>query len=125
MRFTAVAMMALAWGMLIQPVSAQPIGDVAAGEAIFKRCMTCHSVKPGENKVGPSLHGVVGRLSHSVEGFAYSDAMKAYDVTWDQSTLDSFLHDPRGIVPRTRMLFPGLRSETERANVIAYLATLQ
>ena len=115
----------LAWGMLIQPVSAQPAGDAAAGEAIFKRCSTCHSINPGENKVGPSLHGVVGRPSHSAEGFVYSDAMKAYNVTWDQSTLDTFLHDPRGTVPRNRMLFPGLRSETERTNVIAYLATLQ
>ena len=58
-------------------------GDADAGKAVFSKCGLCHSAKEGENKVGPSLWGVVGRKSHSIDGFNYSEAMKAYDVTWD------------------------------------------
>ncbi len=100
-------------------------GDAAAGKIVFNKCGICHSVKEGENKIGPSLYGVVGRPSHSIASFNYSDAMKAYDVTWDQPTLDHYLVDPRGVVPGTRMIFVGLKKDEDRANVIAYLETLK
>jgi cytochrome c len=100
-------------------------GDADAGKAVFSKCALCHSAKEGENKVGPSLWGVVGRKSHSIEGFNYSEAMKAYDVTWDPATLDHYLTDPRAVVPGTRMIFVGLKKDEDRANVIAYLETLK
>lgn len=100
-------------------------GDAAAGKAAFAKCGICHSVKQGENKIGPSLFGVVGRPSHSLAGYNYSDPMKAYDATWDGPTLDHYLADPRQTVPGTRMIFPGIKSETERSNIIAYLQTLK
>jgi cytochrome c len=98
--------------------------DPAAGEAVFKKfCAACHTTEAGKNKIGPSLHGVVGRHSASVEGFNYSDAMKKADKTWDAATLDSYLTNPRGLVPGTKMIFLGIKSEQDRQNLIAWLAT--
>lgn len=105
--------------------AARADGDPALGKTAFNKCVACHSIKEGENKIGPSLHGVVGRPSHSIEGFNYSDAMKAYNVTWDPATLDHYLADPRGVVSGTKMIFVGLKKDDERANVIAYLETLK
>jgi len=105
--------------------AARADGDPALGKASFNKCAACHSIKEGENKIGPSLHGVVGRPSHSIEGFNYSEPMKAYNVTWDAPTLDHYLTDPRGVVPGTKMIFVGLKKDDERANVIAYLETLK
>ncbi len=109
----------LAWANL-----AQAAGDAAAGEAIFKKtCAVCHTTEEGKNKIGPSLHGVVGRHSASLPNFTYSEAMKKADKTWDDQTLDTYLTNPRELVPGTKMIFVGLKSEEDRQNVIAYLET--
>lgn len=100
-------------------------GDPVAGKVAFGKCAACHSVKEGENKIGPSLYGVVDRPSHSIVNFNYSEPMKAYDVTWDVATLDHYLVDPRGVVVGTKMIFIGLKKDEDRANVIAYLETLK
>jgi cytochrome c2 len=100
-------------------------GDVEAGKAVFKKCVACHAVEPGKNKIGPSLFGVVGRASASVEGFNYSTAMKATNKTWDDPTLHQYLEAPAKMVPGTKMAFPGLKEEKDRDDVIAYLATLK
>jgi len=100
-------------------------GDAAAGKSVFNKCAICHSPAPGKNSVGPSLFGVVGRHSASVEGFKYSDAMKAANKTWDEATLDVYLTDPKAMIPGTKMTFPGLAKAEDRANLIAYLATLK
>ena len=105
--------------------AAQAEGDPALGKTQFNKCAACHSIKPGENKIGPSLHGVVGRPSHSIEGFNYSEAMKAYNVTWTDEELNKYLENPRGVVAGTKMIFVGLKKEDERANLIAYLDTLK
>ena len=114
----------LAIMLAVPAVPAFAEGDAAAGKAVFRQCMACHSIKAGENKIGPSLHNIVGRPSHSVEKFNYSPAMKAYDVTWDHATLDHYLINPRETVPGTRMIFVGLKEEADRKNLIAYLDTL-
>jgi cytochrome c len=75
----------------------------------------------GKNKIGPSLHGVYGRHSASLADYAYSDAMKKADKTWDEQTLDTYLTNPRALVPGTKMIFVGLKSEEDRQNVIAFL----
>lgn len=118
------AVTVLAFVSVLSP-AAHADGDPAAGKVAFAKCGVCHSIKPGENKIGPSLFGIVGRPSHSVANFNYSDPMKAYTVTWDEPTLDHYLIDPRKTVPGTKMIFPGVKSETERSNIIAYLATLK
>jgi|APAra7269097559_1048567.scaffolds.fasta_scaffold06939_3 cytochrome c len=96
-------------------------GDPAAGQKVFVKCQVCHSLDAGTNKVGPSLHGLIGRHSASIDGFSYSPAMKSANVTWDPATLDKYLTNPRAMVPGTKMLFPGLPKPEDRANLIAYL----
>ena len=100
-------------------------GDPALGKTQFGKCAACHSAKSGENKIGPSLYGIVGRPSHSMEGFSYSEAMKAYNVTWTNEELNKYLTDPRGVVVGTKMIFIGLKKDEDRANLIAYLDTLK
>ena len=120
LRFLAAA--AAAAGLLAAVSgSALADGDAAAGKKVFNKCKVCHSLTAGENKIGPSLAGVVGRASGTVADFAYSDAMKGSGLTWDEATLDKYLADPKGFVPGNKMAFAGLKKEAERENVIAYL----
>jgi cytochrome c len=98
-------------------------GDAAAGQRVFRQCQTCHSVKPGENKVGPSLHGIVGRQAGTIPGFRYSPANKNSGATWNEETLFAYLEDPRKFMPGTYMSFVGLKQPQQRADVIAYLKT--
>ena len=105
--------------------AARAEGDVEAGKVQFKKCMVCHAAEPGQNKIGPSLFGIVGRKSASGANFSYSDAMKKFDHVWDETMLDTYLADPRNTVPGTKMIFPGLRDKKERDDLIAYLDTLK
>jgi cytochrome c len=97
--------------------------DADAGKRVFNRCRACHAVEPGQNKVGPTLAGVVGRKAGTVEGFNYTDAMKSSDVTWTDENLKKYLQDPKGFIPGNRMIFPGLKDEEDLANLIAFLKT--
>lgn len=99
-------------------------GDPAEGKKVFRKCQACHTLD-GKNRVGPTLQGLIGRKAGAVEGFRYSDAMKAYDVVWSAETLMTYLEDPRGLVRGTRMAFPGLKDEQDRADVIAYIIANQ
>lgn len=99
-------------------------GDAAAGKRVFLRCMSCHSVKKGQNKVGPSLYGIVGRDAGQVEGFNYSEANADSGIVWTEGVLYEYLEDPRGYLPGTKMIFPGLPKGEDRANVIAYLKSV-
>src|SRR5215471_7317872 len=100
-------------------------GDVEAGKTAVKKCALCHATESGKNKVGPSLYGVVGRKSGTLDGFNYSEGMMKFDHAWDEQTLDTYLADPRATVPGTKMIFPGIKDEKERQDVIAYLETLK
>lgn len=101
-------------------------GDPEAGEKIFRRCQACHAVGEGAaNKVGPRLNGVVGAEWGHVDDYDFSKVIiegRDAGKVWDVETLDAFLTNPREVAPGTKMIFPGLRKEEERANVIAYLA---
>lgn len=96
-------------------------GDPEKGKHIFVKCQVCHSIDAGVNKLGPSLHGVVGRKAGSLPGYDYTDAMKNSGFTWDEATLNKYLTNPRKMVPGTRMVFVGLPKEQDRLDVIAYL----
>ncbi|MGB5559089.1 MAG: cytochrome c family protein [Paracoccaceae bacterium] len=104
-------------------------GDAAAGEKVFRKCMACHEIGPdAQSKTGPILTGVVGRKAGVIEGFAYSDALKAAaegdtGLVWTPENLDAFLTKPKDFLAGTKMTFAGLRKDEDRANVIAYLAT--
>ena len=106
------------------PAAAQ---DAAAGEAVFKRvCATCHNATvEGPRKLGPTLHGVVGRKVASVEGFRYSAAKRAADLVWTPDKIDPYLLNPREFMPGTTMAYAGLKNDNDRKNLIAYLATLK
>ena len=104
--------------------SARADGDVEAGKNVFKKCHACHNIGEGaKNSVGPELNGVVGRKAGSAEGYAYSDANKGSGITWDAATLEVYLKDPKAKVPGTKIMFPGLPNDKDRADVIAYLGT--
>ena len=100
--------------------------DPAAGKSVFNSyCSLCHTVQPDRNMIGPSLFGIVGRKTGSVPGFHYSPANQAANLTWDEATLDKYLQSPRTMIPSTIMTYGGLKDDTKRANLIAYLATLK
>jgi nitrite reductase (NO-forming) len=96
-------------------------GDVEAGAKVFRKCQACHSLESGQNRVGPSLFGIVDNAAGTVEGFNYSSAMQGSDVVWTPENLDAFLADPRGFMPGTKMIFAGLRAAEDRRDLIAYL----
>ena len=117
----------LVFGVLLMIAAGRGLAaDVDAGKTAFKKCALCHTTEAGKNnKIGPSLFGVVGRKAASLENFNYSDGLKKFDHTWDEGTLDAYLADPRGTVPGTKMIFPGIKDKTERDDVIGYLGTLK
>ena len=98
--------------------------DAAAGGQAFKKCKACHQIGDGaKNAVGPALTGIVGRKAGTYPDYGYSDANKNSGLTWDEATLTVYLKDPKAKVPGTKMSFPGLQSDDDVANVIAYLKT--
>lgn len=98
-------------------------GDAAAGEAVFKKCGSCHKLD-GSNGTGPYLNGVVGRNHAAGSGFTYSEAMVAKSAEpWTPEALFAFLENPKKALPGTKMAFNGLPKPEDRANVIAFLAS--
>ena len=98
--------------------------DVEAGGKVFVKCKACHQIgENAKNMVGPVLTGVVGRPAGTYPGYTYSDANKNSGITWDEETLKVYLKNPRAKVPGTKMTFPGLSSDDDINNVIAYLKT--
>ena len=101
-------------------------GDPAAGAKVFNKCKACHTIKEGgKNKVGPNLHGIVGRAAGVAEGYRYSKAMASSGITWDEVTLTAFLEKPRKYLKGTKMSFAGLKKPADQQNVIAYLKVPQ
>jgi cytochrome c len=96
--------------------------DVANGEKIFKKCVSCHSIeKSAPHKIGPNLWGIVmNKIAHAVD-YAYSAAIKDKDGHWDYENLNKFLHKPREFAPGTKMTFIGLATDQERADLVAFL----
>lgn len=97
-------------------------GDAEAGKKVFAKCAACHVVDKPQNKVGPTLQGVIGRPAGAVEGFKYSDAMKNSGIVWDEASIDAYLENPKGFIKGNKMAFAGLKKPEDRANVIAYIA---
>jgi cytochrome c len=98
-------------------------GDAVHGEKVFIQCKTCHVVDEGQNRVGPSLHGIIGRPAGQVAGFNYSAANKNSGKVWNEETIFEYLEAPQKFIPGTKMTFAGLKNPQDRADVIAYLKT--
>ncbi len=114
--------------ILLAALTLSPVAhaaDPVAGEAVYKtQCGLCHAVIPNKNLLGPSMFGIVGRGSGSVEGFRYSPANKDINLVWTAETLDKFVTAPKEVIPGTTMLYSGLKDPAKRAELIAYLETL-
>ena len=107
-------------------VAAQPslAQDASAGERLFRqRCASCHTVQPGQNRIGPHLSGIVGRKPGSVEGVRYSKGLSALEPDWNAANLDAYLANPRGVAPGTTMSI-SVPAAADRGNIIAYLQGL-
>ena len=90
---------------------------------MFNKCKACHQVgETAKNAVAPELNGIDGRKSASAEGYNYSEPFKALGITWDEAQFKEFIKNPKAKVPGTKMIFPGLASENDQANVWAYLS---
>ena len=98
--------------------------DIAHGKTVFLICKSCHTtMSGGANMTGPNLYGVFGRKAAATAGFAYSDGLKASGITWDAAQIDSWITNPRALVPTTKMSFAGVKDPKDRADLIAYLKT--
>jgi len=106
-------------GLLLANASA------SAGERVARRCTSCHTLEPGGGALqGPNLYDIVGRASAADSGFSYSSAMADYGLPWTYENLDHFIANPRAEVSGTAMSFAGIRNDEDRANLLAYLASL-
>ncbi|WP_353643990.1 cytochrome c family protein [Mesorhizobium sp. WSM2239] len=111
--------------VFLAPLQAQA-QDAAAGKTVFNKCRACHDAEAEKNKVGPHLVGVVGRTAGSLESYQakYSANIKeagAAGLVWDDANLTEYLRDPKAVIPKGKMAFPGLKDDADIANVIAYL----
>lgn len=98
--------------------------DLGKGAKVFKKCSACHKLEAGENGTGPYLYGVVDREIAAADGFGYSEALGGREGQWTAENLDGFLAKPKDWAPGTTMGFAGLKKPTDRANLIAYLDSL-
>ncbi len=105
--------------------AAAAVADAGGKPAAFVQCAACHAVEPGKHGIGPSLAGVYGTKSGELAGYAFSDAMKNANLTWDDKTLDEYLTNPMKVVPGTRMTYAGLADPAQRKAIIEYLKTLK
>ncbi len=115
--FTAISIVSLTSGQALAQ-------DAAAGEKVFAKCKACHVADTDQNKIGPSLKGVIGRTAGTLEGYKYSPAMVEAGkggMVWDDATLTEYLKAPKAVVKGTKMALAGLKKDEDLANVIAYL----
>jgi cytochrome c len=98
--------------------------DIEKGARVYRKCSACHKLEVGENGTGPYLYGIVGREIAAADGFGYSDALASAEGAWTPEELDAFLEKPSSYAPGTSMSFAGLNKIEDRANVIAYLDSL-
>lgn len=100
-------------------------GDAVKGKRVFNKCKVCHELTAEKNKIGPHFVGIFGRKSGTVGGFKYSDAMKNAGITWDEKTIDAYIANPKQFIPGNKMALPPIKSEDDRADVIAYIKSEQ
>jgi cytochrome c len=129
MRGRIIAVVAVVGGVFLTSaawVGEARAGDAGAGKSAFQStCSICHSAQAGQNKIGPTLFGLVGRKTGTVAGYNYSPANEAANLVWDEATLDKYLEAPRTIIPGTKMTYGGMKDAGKRGDLISYLATLK
>jgi cytochrome c len=97
--------------------------DAQKGQMVFNMCLPCHSIGAGaQTKVGPELNGLDGRHSGSVPNFEYSDANKNSGIVWNEATFKKYIQNPQGVIPGTKMIFPGVKNEQQVNDLWAYVS---
>jgi cytochrome c len=111
--------------LIVFSASSSVSQDADAGQLLFNNaCRTCHSMKEGDNRLGPNLYKVVGRKAGSLLNYGYSSAMQSADFVWDKATLDRFIANPDAVVNGNKMKpYGGLASSADRAKVVDFLET--
>ena len=115
---------------LIFPIAALGSGNIELGKKVFNKCKACHSIKPGKHKIGPSLHGIFGRVAGSSPGFRRYRGLRNAKWKWDKATLDEYLSDPKLYVrknndKRRSGMVLKLKKKRDRQNIIEYLKLLK
>jgi len=112
----------IAFAALGAATAAAPAQDLAAGATSYKKGVACHDVgEAAKNKVGPVLNGLDGRQSGTIAGYNYSDANKNSGIVWNEATFLEYIKDPKAKIPNTKMVFAGIKNETEAKNLWAHL----
>jgi cytochrome c len=97
--------------------------DAQKGQVVFNICLACHSIGPGaQNKIGPELNGLDGRHSGTAPNFVYSDANKNSGIVWGEDIFKKYIQNPQGVVPGTKMIFPGIKNEQQVNDLWAYVS---
>ena len=97
--------------------------DAQKGQMVFNMCLPCHSIGAGaQTKVGPELNDLDGRHSGSVADFDYSDANKNSGIVWNEATFKKYIQNPQGVIPGTKMIFPGVKNEQQVNDLWAYVS---
>jgi cytochrome c len=118
---------------IVLPLAVVSITAIARAEttaedaqvAFNNSCRTCHSIKPGDHRLGPSLHGVIGRKAGSIEGYGFSSAMQQSGVVWDEATLDAFIENPDKVVHGNAMKpYGGIDDPAQRSEIVTYLKSI-
>ena len=121
MRYPAIAIPPMAIGLVL--LCAPALAQDDAGQIAFNNaCRTCHTVREGDNRLGPNLSRVIGRKAGSLPNYNYSESMKKADLVWDKQNLDRFIANPDAVVSGNNMKpYGGIASADERAKIIAFL----
>jgi cytochrome c len=97
--------------------------DAQKGQMVFNMCLPCHSIGPSaQNKIGPELNGLDGRHSGSAPDFEYSDANKNSGIVWNEAAFKKYIQNPQGVIPGTKMIFPGVKNEQQVNDLWAYVS---
>ena len=121
MKHKGILAAALAAACVVAAAGSVQAADLKKGKKVFNRCKACHSLEAGKKKVGPSLHGVFGRTSGTVEGYKYSKAMIEAGIVWDENTIAEYLKAPKTYIKGNKMAFAGIRKDADMENLMAYL----
>ena len=90
--------------------------------AFNNSCRTCHSLKAGDNRLGPSLHGIMGAKAGQSTGYAYSQSLRQSGVTWNEATLDRWIENPEAVIPNNNMKpYGGLADAAVRKKIVEFL----
>lgn len=121
MKHKGILAAALAAVCVVAAAGSVQAADLKKGKKVFNRCKACHSLEAGKKKVGPSLHGVFGRTSGTVEGYKYSKAMMEAGIVWNENTIAEYLKAPKTYIKGNKMAFAGIKKDADMENLMAYL----